>query len=286
MKRIKLVALFVMTHFLANAQEDLLALLESNSAKGRGYAVATFKSTRIINGHSVETRTNGTLEFIIGHRFGTLDSGPNELWGLDFSRVRLGLEYGITDDLTVGVGRSSFDKTLDAFGKYRLVRQSNSFPVTATLFGSFARILDENADEEGLERNAYTGQLLIARKFNSNFSLQLSPTVMQRNRVATLRDDNFLIAIGVGGRYKVTNRVAVVAEYYHQLTDFSEGFYNAVAFGVDIETGGHVFQLHFTNAVQMNEKGFIGETMENFWDGGIHYGFNIVRVFDLKPNKR
>jgi len=286
MRRVSLSLLLTVLFSWIYAQEDLLNLLESGSSRDKGYAIATFKSTRIINGHSVETRSNGTLEFIIGHRFGTLDSGPNELWGLDFSRVRLGLEYGITDDLTIGVGRSSFDKTLDAFGKYRVLRQSKTMPVTITAFGSFARILDENADEDGIERNAYTGQLLIARKFNSNLSFQLSPTIIQRNRVATLQDDNLLIAIGAGGRYKISNRVAFVAEYCHQLTDFSEGFFNAVAFGVDIETGGHVFQLHFTNALQMNEKGFIGDTREDFWDGGIHYGFNIVRVFDLKPQKR
>lgn len=272
--------------FFSYSQEDLLALLESEAPADKGYASATFKSTRVINGHSVETRSDGTLEFIIGHRFGTLNSGYNELWGLDFSRIRLGLEYGITDDLTVGIGRSSFNKTLDVFGKYRFLRQSNASPITATVFSSLARNLDQNANQEGIERNAYTWQLLLARKFNSNFSLQLAPTFIQRNRVATRQDDNFLISVGIGGRYKVTNRVAIVSEYYPQFSSYDEQFHNAVAFGVAIETGGHVFQLHFTNAVQMNEKGFIGETMGDFWNGDVHYGFNITRVFDLKPGKR
>ena len=272
--------------FLSYSQEDLLALLESEAPADKGYVSATFKSTRVINGHSVETRSDGTLEFIIGHRFGTLNSGYNELWGLDFSRIRLGLEYGITDNLTIGIGRSSFNKTLDVFGKYRFLRQSNASPITATVFSSLARNLDQNANQEGIERNAYTWQLLLARKFNSNFSLQLAPTFIQRNRVATRQDDNFLISVGIGGRYKVTNRVAIVSEYYPQFSSYDEQFHNAVAFGVAIETGGHVFQLHFTNAVQMNEKGFIGETMGDFWNGDVHYGFNITRVFDLKPNKR
>ena len=268
------------------SQEDLLELLEAESPQEKDYATATFKSTRVINGHSVETRSDGTLEFIIAHRFGTINSGYNELWGLDFSRIRLGLEYGVTDDLTIGIGRSSLNKTLDVFGKYRVLRQSNTSPVTATVFTSLARNLDKNANVDGIERNAYTWQLLLARKFNSNFSLQIAPTFIQRNRVATRQDDNFLIALGIGARYKVSNRVAIVSEYYPQFTDYDEQFYNAIAFGVDIETGGHVFQLHFTNAVQMNERGFIGETSENFWDGGVHYGFNIIRVFDLKPGKR
>ena len=286
MKKLKLFVLCLSGCLLSRAQDDLLGMLESQVPGSKGYAIATFKSTRVINGHSVETRSDGSLEFIIGHRFGTLNSGYNELWGLDFSRVRLGLEYGVTDNLTFGIGRSSFNKTLDVFGKFRMLRQSKSSPITATLFSSFARNLDRNSDQDGLERNAYTGQLLIARKFNSKFSLQVAPTFMQRNRVATVDDDNFLIAVGIGGRYKLSNRVALVSEYYPQLSDYSDGFFNAVAFGVDIETGGHVFQLHFTNAIQMNERGFIGETTEDFWDGGIHYGFNIVRVFELKPNKR
>ncbi|MEM6644011.1 MAG: DUF5777 family beta-barrel protein [Bacteroidota bacterium] len=284
--RSKFFLAFSLFAFFAYAQEDLLELLEAEQEKDPGYAVATFKSTRVINGHSIETRSGGTLEFIIAHRFGTLNSGSNELWGLDQANIRLGLEYGVTNSFTIGIGRSSRNKIVDTFAKYRLFRQSKSFPLTLTAFGSLARNVDQNAELEGIERNTYTGQLLIARKINSSLSVQIAPTVMQRNRVATPEDANLLIALGLGGRYKVSNRVAIMAEYYPQFSDYSDQFRNAVAFGVDIETGGHVFQLHFTNAVQMNEKGFIGETEENFWDGGIHYGFNIVRVFDLKPGKR
>lgn len=286
MKKIKLVFVFLSFVFITHAQEDLLSILESESPEDKQYAIATFKSTRIINGQSIETRTQGTLEFIISHRFGTLNSGVNELWGLDRSNIRLGLEYGITDNLTFGVGRSSYDKTLDLFGKYRLVRQSNYFPITATFFASLARNLDNRADESGLERNAYTGQLLLARKFNDRLSFQLAPTMIQRNRVESLDDANFLLALGIGARYKITNRIAIVSEYTPVFTDLSDRFFNAVAMGVDIETGGHVFQLHFTNAEQSIEKGFIGEVDQNFWDGGIHYGFNIVRVFDLKSKRR
>ena len=285
MKRISYL-LFAVLSFNALAQEDeLLELLESEQAESEGYVSATFKSTRVINGHSIETRSNVVLEFIISHRFGTLNSGYEEFFGLDFSTVRLGLEYGLTDDLNIGIGRSSFDKVIDAFLKYRFVRQSDNFPFTATAFASLARKTVDQVGLGGIEKNAYTGQILIARKFNSNFSFQVAPTVIQRNLVATTEDDNLLIAVGLGARYKVSNRIAIVTEYYPQLSDKSDQFQNAFAVGVDIETGGHVFQLHFTNATQMNERGFIGETTENFWDGDIHYGFNITRVFDLKPNK-
>lgn len=284
MRRISLIVAFASCLQLS-AQDELMDLLEGETSDQNEYATATFKSTRLNNGHSVEVRADGILEFVISHRFGTLNSGYKEFWGLDFSNIRLGLEYGISDDFNIGIGRSSFNKVLDAFAKYRLIRQSTSTPVTVTAFASIARKTYEDVNLESTERNAYTGQLLIARKFNSNFSLQLMPTVIQRNLVLTNEDDNLLIAVGIGGRYKITNRVAVVTEYYPQLSNFSENFENAFALGVDIETGGHVFQLQLTNAVQMNEQGFIGETTDSFFGGDIHYGFNISRVFDLRPNK-
>ncbi len=274
--------LFIGTGIFAQDQE-LLELLSSSDDKG--YTTATFKSTRVINGHSIETRSNGSLEFIISHRFGTLNSGYKDFYGLDFSTIRLGLEYGLTDNLNVGLGRASLGKVVDAFLKYRFVRQSKSTPVTVTAFTSITRKTAEQEGLSGLDRNTYTGQLHIARKFNSNFSFQISPTIIQRNLVRTFDDDNLLIAIGLGGRYKLSNRIAIVSEYYPQLSSKSSQFEDSFAIGVDIETGGHVFQLHFTNAVEMNERGFIGETTDSFWDGDIHYGFNITRVFDLRPKK-
>ncbi|NQZ76714.1 MAG: hypothetical protein HRT61_11550, partial [Ekhidna sp.] len=179
-------------------------------------------------------------------------------------------------------GRSSFDKVVDTFLKYRAIRQSNTSPITATAFVSFARKTAPILEGlEGLDRNAYTAQLMIARKFNSSFSMQLAPTVIQRNLVLTNEDDNLLLALGIGARYKLSQRMAIVTEYYPQFSDKSEQFQNSFAIGVDIETGGHVFQLGLTNAVQMNERGFIGETVGDFWDGDIHYGFNITRVFNI-----
>ncbi len=286
MRKISLIVATLCALNLYAQDDELLELLESDLAKDKGYVSATFKGTRLVNGHSIETRTNGVLEFIISHRFGTLNSGYKEFYGLDFANMRMGLEYGFTDDLNIGIGRSSFGKVLDAFLKYRFIRQNKTTPVTATFFSSIARETVEQEGLSGLDRNAYTAQLLIARKFNSNISLQLMPTIIQRNLVPTNDDDNLLISVGIGGRYKLTQRLALVAEYYPQLSDKSEVFEDSFAIGFDIETGGHVFQLHFTNAVQMNERGFIGETTDDFWGGDIHYGFNITRAFDLRPNKK
>ena len=285
MKKISTLLLFALCFQVSGQDQELLELLSSTDDGDKGYASATFKSTRVINGHSIETRSNGTLEFIISHRFGRINSGYDEFYGLDFSTIRLGLEYGLTDNLNIGIGRASFDKVVDAFVKYRALRQSKNSPITITGFASIARKTVDQPGLEGIDRNAYTLQLLIARKFSSKVSFQLSPTIIQRNLVPTTDDDNLLISVGLGGRYKLSNRIAIVTEYYPQLSNKSAVFEDSFAIGVDIETGGHVFQLHFTNAVQMNERGFIGETTDSFWDGDIHYGFNITRVFDLRPNK-
>ncbi len=159
--------------------------------------------------------------------------------------------------------------------------------MTVTAFGSVAYNSDRSFSfDQKSHRYDYTGQLLIARKMNANLSLQLMPTMIYRPLVPTDDDDNTLIAMGMGGRYKVSNRVAINLEYYPQLTSYNEDRFDAVAFGVDIETGGHVFQLHFTNAEQMNEQGFIGETRDDLSKGQLHFGFNISRVFDLGAKRR
>ena len=274
----------------ALAQGGLLDELESLPSTETLYTEATFKGTRIINGHSVEVRDPGVLDFVISHRFGRLNGGAYEFFGLDEANIRLGLEYGLFEGFTIGVGRSSFEKTFDGYLKYRLLGQhdgAKSVPVSVVGFASMAiNSLRNNNPERALpfsSRVDYTYQLLIARKFNSDFSLQLSPTLVHRNLVATRAMDNNLYALGVAGRYKLTARVALNVEYYYRFNAGNEAlFYNPLAIGFDIETGGHVFQLHFTNARAMIEEGFITETTGNFLSGDIHFGFNVSRVFQLK----
>ncbi len=265
-------------------QEELLELLDDQS--GDEYVSATFKSTRLVNGHTVEIRSPKVLEFIIGHRFGRANLGSQEFWGLDQATIRLALEYGLAKNLNIGIGRASFDKVIDTYAKYRIFRQSDKVPVTVTALGTMTYMSQPGLDIEKSHRYDYTGQLLIARKFGTNFSLQLMPTLIQRQLVPTNDDDNLLIAVGIGGRYKLSNRVAFNAEYYPQLTNYNADRYNSFAVGFDIETGGHVFQLHLTNAQQMTEQGFIGETTDDFFAGDIHFGFNISRVFDLGAGRR
>lgn len=273
----------------AFAQDDLLKELEDSEPKTNVATIATFSGTRIVNGHSVETRSKNVLEFIITHRFGAINSGAYEAFGLDNSVVRIGLEYGITDRLMVGIGRTSSDKTFDYFAKFKVLRQSETMPVTVTAFGSasYLGLKNEQLNELNTpDKMAYTTQLLIARKLSSRVSLQLSPSYLYRATVNQDTTVNNLISLGMGGRFKITKSFALILEYYLRLNDHSDSPYNdAIGVGLEFETGGHVFQLVFTNTQGMVERQFMAETTGDFFDGDIHFGFNITRAFQLGRKK-
>ena len=274
------------------AQDDLLNLL-SDSTKSINYTRATFKSTRVMNGHSIERMPGGQLDFRISHRFGRLNTGAYELWGLDQANIHFSLEYGINDWLMFGLGRGTYEKTYDGFVKYSFLRQSDgvrNMPVSVSFLFSTAlnslKWSDPERDNHFYSRLSYTYQILAGRKFNQRLSLQISPTIVHRNLVATELDVNDIYAIGAGGRVKLTSRLSFNAEYYYRIkppNDYPTMItYDPLSLGFDLETGGHVFQLIFTNSLAMIEKGFIGETTGNWGKGDIHFGFNISRVFTLK----
>lgn len=281
---------------ISHAQEDdLFDLLEAGAEQETDFVTATFKSTRLISGHSAETNASGVLQFLIGHRFGRLNSGWRDLFGLDNATIRLGLDYGITDNLNVGIGRASFQKTFDGFVKWRFLRQGTgkgAFPITATYVGSAFMLANEwqHTERDNLfsSRMSYYHGLLIARKFGDAISLQLSPAVIHRNLVPTANDQNTLYAIGGGFSLRVTGSLRFNAEYHYLPSNQvvsnigGEPVRNSLSLGVDIETGGHVFQLHFTNSRGMTEQYLISETTGNWADGGVHFGFNVSRVFTVR----
>jgi len=281
---------------VVSAQEiDLDKLLDDQikkkTEKKSDITDAIFKSSRIINGHSIENTQRGIMDFRISHRFGTLNKGAYELFGLDNATMRMGLDFGVTDKLMVGFGRSTFEKQYDAFFKYRIVRQQKgkkNVPLSVSFMGSAMLKTLKNTDTAKRyfsDRMYYAGQVIIASKISNGFSLQVMPTVVHYNLVPKATDPNDLLSIGVGGRIKLTQRVSLNAEYYYQL-DKQPGTYNSLAIGFDIETGGHVFQLHFTNSTGMTERTFITETTGRWEKGDINFGFNISRVFDLNKKKR
>ena len=275
----------------AHAQTDLLKDLEKQTADStaREVVAATFKATHIINAQSVETPGQGTLAFLIQHRFGTLNSGAYEFFGLDQAVLRLSFEYGLSDRLAVGVGRSSQEKTFDGFLKYRALRQTTGarpIPVSVTLFASSAITtlkFNQPTERSTASRLDYAYQVLIARKFSPSLSVQLMPTLIHRNYVPLAGMQNDVYAIGAGLRQKLTKRLALTADYFYLLPGYAaDTYHNALSVGVDIETGGHVFQLHLTNSKGMTEKFFVPQTDGNFFDGDIYFGFTVARNFTIK----
>lgn len=286
--------IFILISILSSAQDDLLNDLTKEPVTNE--TVATFKGSRVINLQSVETRPKGTLEFIFSHRFGRINQGAYTLWGLDDAYVRLGLEYGITDRLGVGLGRNSIDKSFDAFMRYKmLAQQPGKMPVTLTALGTLNYRSSPKKDESIVpitanDRISYVGQLLIARKFTPGLSLQVNPIIVHRNTVDQQYENNDDFALGFAGRQKISRSMALTAEYLIRLNARENDApayerYDAIGFGIDIETGGHVFQLVFTNSLGLIERSVVAETSGNFWDGDIHFGFNVTRSFQLNRKK-
>jgi hypothetical protein len=284
-KTLLLTTLILLSILTVKAQDDLLDILNDEQVPETNYALATFKGARLINGHTIVTRKAKELEFIISHRFGRINTGIDEFFGLDGANVRFSLEYGITNNLTGGIGRNSFEKVYDGFLKYGILKQSSGkvvMPISVTAFSSVAiRTLDDPAfqSDDFNSKVSYTHQLLLARKFSDKFSFQLAPTYVHRNKVLA-NQENDIIALGIGGRMKLNTRLALNAEYYYRLTSEIDPTYkDSIGIGLEIETGGHVFHLNFANSRSMVERGFITETDGNFFKGDIHFGFNISRVF-------
>lgn len=287
-----LIFISISLNVLGQKDDDLLSLLDEPETKKKEFVTASFKTTRIINAHSIENTAFGVLDFKISHRFGSVQNGFYDLFGLDQATIRLGLDYGISDRLMVGLGRSTFEKSYDGFFKYKVLRQTKEgggMPVSLSVFAGMAintlQWSDPTRENFWYHRLSYAYQVLLARKFSENFTLQLMPSLVHRNLVETRAEKNSVFAMGAGLRQKLTRRIALNLEYFYVLPDqLAEGYFNSFSIGFDIETGGHVFQLHFTNSSPIIEKGFITQTTDRWADGGIHFGFNISRVFTVvKP---
>ncbi|MFT3701865.1 MAG: DUF5777 family beta-barrel protein [Agriterribacter sp.] len=280
---------------MLNAQDSsMMKMADSMMANQKPmYVTATFKGTHIINTQSIETPGKGVLLFMIMHRFGKINDGGYQFFGLDNATMRMGFDYGLTDRFTVGIGRSTYQKTYDGYLKAKLIRQtdgSNRVPLSVTAFASIAYTTLKYTDKPYLNaryRTSYTAQLLIARKINRNLSLQVSPTWLHYNLVPEAIDKNDMFALGLGGRMKITKRASINVEYnYLPSNQFnSSKVYNSLSAGFDIETGGHVFQVHVTNSQGMIEPIFMGRTTGSWGKGDLYFGFNISRSFNIAKKK-
>lgn len=279
---------FAAMPFSSFAQIDLFAEKEEPITDK---VTATFKTTRVVNGQSIENVGAGILDFRILHRFGQVSDGAYNLFGLDQASMRLGLDYGITKNWMVGFGRSTFEKQYDAFTKLRLLSQTTgkkNFPITVSYAGTMIYKSVKNTNTTYVpyasDRLSFAHQLIIARKFGDFFSLQLTPTYFHYNVVATKELPNDLKSLGIASRVRLSKRVNMTGEYYYRF-DKLPGYQNSLTLGFDIETGGHVFQLHVTNSTGMTERTFINETTGEWGKGNIRFGFNISRVFTVRKPK-
>jgi len=289
MKQI-LILLILVSFSLLSSSQTLEDILDENTTETvEVYEEAVFKATRIVKTQSTKNPYPKELIFIVSHHFGKLNSGTYDFFGLDQSTIRLGLDYGINKFLCIGVGRSSNEKVIDGYVKAKLLKQNKpgkGMPVSMSWFSDMTikTLKWKNPEQEFYFRSrlVYSHQLLISRKFNKRISVQLMPAFIHKNLVETKNDENDIIAVGVGGRYKFLKRVSLNAEYHHILSqETSKKQDNPLSIGFDIDTGGHIFQLHFSNAMGMTESNIISNTNGRWDKGDIHFGFNITRVFNL-----
>jgi Membrane bound beta barrel domain (DUF5777) len=315
----KTVAAFLFTVLSSGAfaQVDMLDMLDESQPKTHEKVLATFKGSKVINAQSTETVKARTCDFNIAHLFGNIgvksNGGVHTLYGLDnVSDVRFGFDFGITNNLTLGIGRSKQSELIDGLAKYRILTQTtdNHIPFSLAVYGDlgynpqsaayFYKDLAPNADfkQKEVHRISYVSQIIIARKFGSRFSMELLPTYQHRNFVMAninanngAGETNDLISMGAAFRYKLTNRLLIIADYFYTFSKYrnnntNPGFYNPMAIGLEIETGGHVFHLNFTNVSGIVENNFIPRTTDSWLKGGFKFGFNISRVFNVGKPKQ
>ncbi len=284
--------LFFVLNTIAVEAQDIDLFSEKDTVKVKDITTATFKSSRVVNGQSIENVGVGVLDFKILHRFGAINQGGYELFGLDQATMRMGLDYGLTNRFMFGVGRSTYQKQYDGFIKYKILQQQTGLKeipigvslVSTVIYKSLRSASNAQYVEYSTDKISYAHQLLIARKFNDYFSLQITPTIIHYNLVEKSSLPNDFKSIGISMRQRISKRVNITGEYFYRI-DKLDGFYDPLTFGLDIETGGHVFQLHVTNSTGMTERTFINETTGSWSNKDIRFGFNLVRAFTLKKPK-
>lgn len=298
--------------FTSFSQDDLLDIVKDDSKNEPSKPVyATFKTTKMVSGQTVETLKKRNLDFRVTHRFSNiynsnsknaLNEAAHTYFGLDnASDIRISFDYGITDKLTIGIGRSKFREMVDGTIKWRFLTQleNNKIPVSVCFYGNagYTTMTTDNLyagtnrpKTNEAHRLQYASQLLIARKFNSRFSLQIMPTFVHRNFIKqqlntnnNKEDVNGMFSLGIGGRIKLSKRFAVVADYFYNFSEYRtnnpNAYYNPLGVGIEIETGGHVFHVNYTNGSAILESSLLTSTQDTWTKGQIKLGFNISRWF-------
>ena len=284
-----------------NAQEnDLLEELDSLSKEEVVFENPAFKALQIGNLQSTKLVGEKDFYMVVAHRFGSVKDGVKEFYGLDQANTKIQFLYGIGNRFQLGISRDSYEKTYSGSAKIGLKKQSESFPINLVLYNSMdINTLLNKKSYPGLlffDRFAYTTQLLISRRFTENLSIEIAPIYVRQNLIdlnytnKPIPTSNSLLSfitdpwnqylLAVGGRYKFYKRMSINIDYAYNCSKNTNSLYrNPLTIGLDIETGGHVFQLLFTNSRASNDAAFLIETLGDWSKGDISFGFNIVRVF-------
>jgi len=306
-KNIFFLLVFLSTSFTVIAQDDLLSMLDSAEGPVKSQKVTgTFKTTRVINAQSSETVKKGTLDFRITHRFGNAgvasNGGVHTLYGFDnASNIRLSFEYGLTENLMIGIGRSKTREHIDGLMKYRFLTQTidNKVPLSIAFYSNmaFSPLKDKGEYPKNVHRFSYVFQGIFARKFGTKASVEILPTYVHRNRVIGNKnpdngasETNDLFSLGGAARIRITKRVSLVGDYFYTFSPYRQNnsanpFYAPLSAGVEIETGGHVFHINMSNSSGIIENDFIPYTNDDWFKGGYKFGFTISRVFVINKSK-
>ena len=277
-------SLFFLFFFsITNAQDDLFKELDTDTISKKEIETATFKGLQICNMQSTKMTSKGEWYMLVSHRFGDLTNGFNNFFGLDDANTKIGGIYGVTNWLSLGASRHTLDKVYELTAKYKLANQiKEGFPVTIVGYNT----MDINSKLEkavfpGLEFNnrlAFSTQLLVSRKFSDSFSFELNPIYIHKNLYEEGLEQKNEFFVGSGARYKIAKRMSINLEYAARLSNCST-FENPLTLGLDIETGGHVFQMVFSNSQAMNDVAVFSRPTGDWAGGPIYFGFNLYRVF-------
>lgn len=281
--KFKILIIFICFTYFGFAQDDLLSEIDVESESSTAVS-SVFKGLKIINFESTKLVGKGGFYFVVSHRFGSVKNGFENLFGLDEAVTHLNFIYGLTEGINVSASRSSNQKIYELASKFRIIKQSERFPFSVvgytSVLANTALSTDNLPKLEFKHRLSYVAQLLISRKVNNKLSLQFTPTFFHDNYVVNDFQDNSQFGLIFGGRYKIGKRWSFNLEYGTHLNRAKNSLYNnPLSLGFDLETGGHVFQLHFTNSQFMNANGVLGNSTGDWSEGDFYFGFNITRSF-------
>ncbi len=289
--------LFISAFSKAQEADSLLNSINQDSFKSK--PTSTFKDTRIVLSHSSETQKAHALDMRIRHHFGDIGGefgSSHTLYGLDIATdLYVGFDYGVTDRLTIGIGRSKFNELYNLFIKQKVIQQKTaSLPVTVTLLAQGGWITREERQKNEFNsdstRGSYLLQAIVSRRFSDKLSLQITPAYLIRSEFIEFGDQQNLFSLGFAGRLKLKKRLSLVADYqlvnaFGRSKTFTKNYFNPLGVGLEIETGGHVFSLNFMNAEHIIENSFIPDTKKSWSNGGMRFGFVIARNFNIGKSK-